>query len=67
MREQDGNIPCSATLHTLLITMPLYMLLGRRSEKSNYHDESQRNWLPREAEEPHLHTIAWTVINGYWD
>lgn len=38
MREQDHNIPY-ATLHTLLITMLLYMLLGGRPEEKNYHDE----------------------------
>lgn len=66
MREQDGNIRCSATLHTFLITMFLYMLFGGRAEKSNYHDESQKakdrpkTRLPREAEEPHVHTVSCT-------
>lgn len=59
MGERGGNIPCSATLHAFLIIMLLYMLLGERSEKSNYHAESQRDWLPREAGEPHVHTAAW--------
>lgn len=57
-----------ATLHlkelycnTAIISEHLVSMksFGGRSEKRNDNDESHRDWLPREGEEPHIYMVVW--------